>query len=62
MVVAHFQRKRVRAYGRVAVPDVGVDVPQRLAGVGVDELDVQEQGHALLVLGHVAADEFSSDI
>ena len=44
------------------MPDVRVDVRQRLAGISVNKLDIHEQRHTGLVLGHVAADELSGDV
>ena len=49
-------------YGGVAVPQIGVDLGDGLAGVGVDELDVHEQGDTLLVLGNVLADELTGNV
>lgn len=50
------------AYSSVAVPDVNVNVWDRLAGAGVNELDVQVEGHTLLGLGDIVADELASHI
>lgn len=49
------------AYGRVAVPDVHVDVGHRLAGVGVNQLDVHVQRNTSLVLHDVLADKLASN-
>ncbi|KAL3435220.1 hypothetical protein BDV09DRAFT_168027 [Aspergillus tetrazonus] len=46
----------------IAVLDIGIDVLQRLTSVDIDQLQVQEQWHTLLVFGDVAADEFTGDI
>lgn len=48
--------------GGVAVPEVDVDVWNRLAGVDVDDLDVHGHGHTLLSLGNVLTDEFTGDV
>lgn len=52
---------RVDARG-VAAPDVGPDAGEGLAGVDVDELDVRDQGHALLVLDQVRPDVLAQDV
>ena len=44
------------------MPDVRIDVGQRLAGIGINKLNIHEQGHTGLVLGHVATDELSGDV
>lgn len=48
--------------GSVAVPDVHVDVWQRVTGVGVDHLDVHVQGDTGLGLDDVLADQLAGDI
>lgn len=52
----------VRTYGRVALPEVQVDIRHGLAGPRVDHLHVQIERHALLVLGDVAADKLAGDV
>jgi hypothetical protein len=46
----------------VAVPDIRIDILQRLTSVDINQLQVQEQWHTRLVFGDVAADEFTGDI
>lgn len=46
---------------RVAVPELEVNLGNRLAGVDVDNLDVKVQRHSLLILGNVAADQLALD-
>lgn len=48
--------------GGVAVPEVEVDVWNRLAGVDINDLDVDGHGHTLLRLGNVLTDEFTRDV
>lgn len=48
--------------GGVAVPEIGVDIGDGLAGVGVDQLDVYVEGDTLLVLDDVLTDEFAGDV
>ena len=43
-------------YSGIAVPEIGVDIRQRLTSVGVDELDVHEQRNTILTLDNVIAD------
>lgn len=50
------------AYSCVAVPGVKVDVRDRVAGVGVNDLEVQEQRNTSLVLRDVLANQLTSDI
>lgn len=50
------------AYSGVAVPQISVDLGNRLAGVGVDELDVHEEGNTLLILGNVLTNKLTSDV
>lgn len=49
-------------YGSVAVPKIHVDVGQRLAGVGVEYLDVHVQRNTLLVLNEVLTDQLAGDV
>ena len=49
-------------YGSIAVPDFNVGLRHRLAGLGVDKLNIQEEGHARLLLGDIGADQFSADV
>lgn len=49
-------------YGSIAVPDFDVSLRHRLAGLGVDKLDIQEEGHASLLLGDIGADQFPADV
>lgn len=44
------------------MPDVHVDLRNWLAGVGVNELDVEEERNTFLVLRNVRADQFTGDI
>lgn len=44
------------------MPDIHVDVGQRVAGVGVDHLDVHVQGDTSLSLDDVLADQLAGDI
>lgn len=44
------------------MPEVKVDLGNGLAGVGVDELDVQVEGDTLLVLLDVVADQLAGDV
>lgn len=44
------------------MPDIRVDLREGFAGVGIDELDVHEQRHALLVFGDILADQFTGDV
>lgn len=55
-------KRTIGAYGRVALPEVQVDVRHGLAGPRVDHLHVQIERHALLVLGDVAADKLAGDV
>lgn len=49
-------------YRRIAVPDIHVDLRNRLASLGVDKLDVKEKRNTLLILRDVRANHFTSDI
>ena len=49
-------------YSRVAVPGIKVDVRDGIAGVGVNDLEVQVQRHTGLVLGDVLADQLTGNI
>lgn len=49
-------------YRRIAVPDIHVDLRNRLASLGVDKLDVEEKRNTLLILRDVRANQFTSDI
>lgn len=44
------------------MPDIRVDVRERVTGVGIYELDVHVERHTLLVFGHILADQFTSDV
>lgn len=44
------------------MPDVHVNLRSRLAGLGVNDLDVEEERNTLLVLHNVRTDHFTSDI
>lgn len=44
------------------MPDVHVDFWLRLAGVGVDQLEVQVEGNAVLSLSDILANKFARDI
>lgn len=48
--------------GRIAVPEVEVDVGHGLAGVDIDDLDIHSHGHTDLVLSHVLADEIARNV
>lgn len=48
--------------GCVAVPEVQGNILQGLTGVGVDNLDIQVQRDALLILGDVLAEQLSDDV
>ncbi len=48
--------------GGVAVPDLDVNVGDGLAGGYVDDLVVEEQGNARLVLDHILADVLASHV
>ena len=48
--------------GGIAVPEVGIDLRDGLAGVDIDQLDVEVQGHTGLVLDEVLADELTGDV
>lgn len=64
MLVCGFTKtcKMIVTYSRVAVPDIHVDFRSRLAGLGVDKLDIEEKGDALLVLCDIRTDHFTSNI
>jgi len=49
-------------YGSVTVPKIHVDVGQRLAGVGVKDLDVHVEWDTLLVLDEVLTDQLTGDV
>lgn len=61
VAVATGDNARVYASG-IAVPVVYVDIWDRLAGVDIDDLDVDGQRHTLLVLGDVFADILALDV
>jgi hypothetical protein len=44
------------------VPEIHVDIGQRLAGVGVNELDIHVQSNTLLVFNDVLTDELTAHI
>ena len=44
------------------MPDVHVDVGQRVTGVGVNDLDVHVEGHAGLTFDDVLADQLAGHI
>lgn len=48
--------------GSVAVPKIHVDGRHRLASAGVDKLDVEIKGHALLAVDDVAPQQLAVDI
>jgi hypothetical protein len=50
------------AYSGVAVPDIHIDVGQRVASVGVDHLDVHVERDTFLGLDDVLADHLTSNI
>lgn len=50
------------AYGSIAVPKIHVDLGQRLASIGVEDLDVHVQRDTLLVLDEVLTDQLAGDI
>jgi hypothetical protein len=52
----------VFTHSRVAVPQIHIDLRNRLAGVGVDQLDVHIEWNTFLSLRDVLANEFTSDI
>lgn len=52
----------METHSRVAVPEIHKDVRQRLAGLGVDELDIHVQRNALLALDNVLANQFTRDV
>lgn len=54
--------REYKTYGGVAVPDIHVDVRQRVASVGVDQLDVHVERDTRLRLDDILADHFASDI
>lgn len=43
----------------VAVPEVDVDLRDRLASVDIDDLDINGHGHTELRLRHISADELA---
>lgn len=49
-------------YSGIAMPDIHIDIRQRLTGVGVDELDVHIQRNTTLVLSNVIADQLAAHI
>lgn len=49
-------------YSSIAVPEIGIDVRQGIAGVGVDQLDIHVQRNTSLVLDNVLADKFTGNI
>jgi hypothetical protein len=61
VAVAGVDDTRVDA-GRVGVPDLEVQLRDRLARVNVDELVVNDEGDALLSLDYVATNSFAADI
>ena len=54
--------KILGTYSSIAVPDVHVNLRNRLAGLGVDQLNIEEKGDTLLVLCDVRPDHFTSNI
>jgi hypothetical protein len=50
------------AHSRIAVPGVGENVLLGLAGVGVDNLDINPERHTSLVFSDVGADILARDI
>lgn len=49
-------------HGGIAVPEIHVDIGQRIAGVGVNELDVHVESNTLLVIDDVLADELTTHV
>lgn len=44
------------------MPEIHVDIGQRIAGVGVNELDVHVESNTLLVIDDVLADELTTHV
>lgn len=44
------------------MPDINVDLRHGIASIGVDQLDVEVEGNALLVFNNVGTDKFSGNI
>lgn len=61
VAIAWVDNSRVNT-SSVAVPDVHEDGWDRVAARGVNELNVEEQRHARLVFGHVAANDLAIDV
>lgn len=49
-------------YGGIAVPEIHIDIRQRLTSVGVDELDVHIQRNTTLILSNVIADQLAAHV
>lgn len=61
MIKARSQSERL-SYGGVAVPNISVDLGHRLAGVGVDQLDIHVEGNTLLGLDNVLTNKLTRDV
>lgn len=49
-------------YGGVTVPKISVNLRNRLAGVGVDQLDIHVEWNTLLGLDNVLTNELTRDV
>ena len=52
----------VLTYGGVAVPDISIDMRQRLTGFGVNQLDIHEERNASLVFNDVLANKLAGNV
>lgn len=50
------------AYSGVTVPEISVDLGDRLAGVGVDQLDIHVEGDTLLGFDNVLTNKLTRDV
>jgi hypothetical protein len=49
-------------YGRVAMPQIKVDVRDGLAGVDIKDLNIKSQSDTRLILSYILADQLASNI
>lgn len=54
--------RNFKTHCSIAVPEIHVDIGQRLAGVGVNELDIHVQSNTLLVFNDVLTNELTAHI